>query len=223
MKKNQKGFSVVEVIVVLAILGLIGFAGWFVYKNNQKDNPKPSAAQSSATQSNTKPSVDETADWVSLTSRKNGFSMRVPDGWSAINEGASDSVRISSVTYKPGAKATITVTDSQLMGDASFKTNKVIVGIHQDIPPYVSWKSQDGISVAKIDTFKIGALGGDRYSVTWLKDDEFKSYYNGDVYYMYVAKIPGSKVLEINYNVSKDGDTDQLPLVEKFIRTIKVN
>jgi type II secretory pathway pseudopilin PulG len=40
VKKNEKGFGVVEILVVLVIVGLIGTAGWLVYarQNNKTDN-----------------------------------------------------------------------------------------------------------------------------------------------------------------------------------------
>lgn len=38
MKNNQKGFSAVEVLLVLVILGLIGLAGWFVFNRNADKN-----------------------------------------------------------------------------------------------------------------------------------------------------------------------------------------
>ncbi len=41
IKNNQKGFSAVEVLIILAVIGLIGFIGWFVYQkqNTDKENP----------------------------------------------------------------------------------------------------------------------------------------------------------------------------------------
>jgi prepilin-type N-terminal cleavage/methylation domain-containing protein len=40
MKTDQKGFSVVEVLVVLVILGLLGAVGWLVF-DRQKNKPAP--------------------------------------------------------------------------------------------------------------------------------------------------------------------------------------
>lgn len=36
ISKNEKGFSILEVLFVLAILALVGFAGWLVYKDHIK-------------------------------------------------------------------------------------------------------------------------------------------------------------------------------------------
>ncbi|MDQ2972902.1 MAG: prepilin-type N-terminal cleavage/methylation domain-containing protein [bacterium] len=35
MKNNQKGFSIIEVLIVLLVLALIGTAGWFAYNNQE--------------------------------------------------------------------------------------------------------------------------------------------------------------------------------------------
>jgi predicted negative regulator of RcsB-dependent stress response len=57
MKKNQKGFSAVEAVLILVIVGLIGFVGWYVwhsknnidnsYKKTSELNSSVSTAQSS--------------------------------------------------------------------------------------------------------------------------------------------------------------------------------
>jgi type II secretory pathway pseudopilin PulG len=53
VKTNQKGFSVVEILIVGVVVGLFGAAGWLVYdrQNIKNDNRK---ASSQTTQTNTK-------------------------------------------------------------------------------------------------------------------------------------------------------------------------
>lgn len=48
MKKNEHGFSAIEIIIVIVIIGLIGTVGWLVY---DRQNNKPNNLQSDATQS----------------------------------------------------------------------------------------------------------------------------------------------------------------------------
>ncbi len=43
MIKNNKGFAVVEMLLVLLVIGLIGGIGWYVYQRQQKDEPKQAA------------------------------------------------------------------------------------------------------------------------------------------------------------------------------------
>lgn len=48
MKTNQKGFSTLEVILILVIVGLVGFVGWYVYDSSQKTNDTYTAASKSS-------------------------------------------------------------------------------------------------------------------------------------------------------------------------------
>ena len=44
--KNEKGFNVVEILVVLVVVGLIGGAGWYVYQYSQRESTKQGASNS---------------------------------------------------------------------------------------------------------------------------------------------------------------------------------
>ncbi len=44
MKKNEKGFSVVEILIVLIVVGLIGTVGWLVY-NRQNNETQTQATE----------------------------------------------------------------------------------------------------------------------------------------------------------------------------------
>lgn len=59
MKKHQKGFSLVETLIVIVVIGIVGVIGWLVYDQ-----------QTSTQQSSTPKTYDD--DFVSLT---------YPDGW----------------------------------------------------------------------------------------------------------------------------------------------
>ncbi len=57
MKVTQKGFSVVEVLVIVVAVGLIGTAGWLVYdrQNSNKDEASSDIAQTLQSQPTTQP------------------------------------------------------------------------------------------------------------------------------------------------------------------------
>jgi prepilin-type N-terminal cleavage/methylation domain-containing protein len=50
MKANQKGFSVVEILIVTVIIGLLGAVGWLVYDRQNNKTPETSNTQASTTQ-----------------------------------------------------------------------------------------------------------------------------------------------------------------------------
>ena len=65
MKSNQKGFSVVEILIVIVVVGLLGSVGWMVYdRQNNKDDKSTNTTQTeqSSTAQAAKPKSDSIAD-----------------------------------------------------------------------------------------------------------------------------------------------------------------
>lgn len=87
MNKNQKGFSVVEVLVMVIIVVLISAVGWLVYdRQSSKADPAVTPTSTSSTQQNTAveeqpKKVDETADWVKYSNKSGAFSVNYPKNW----------------------------------------------------------------------------------------------------------------------------------------------
>lgn len=84
MKANQKGFSVVEILIVIVVVGLLGAVGWLVY--DRQKSPKQSATsqntseQTDKIQATTNPSTDkETIKTTTITNKK--FSVSIPSDW----------------------------------------------------------------------------------------------------------------------------------------------
>ena len=91
MKKNEKGFSVVEIIIVIVVVGLIGAVGWYVVNSKNKSNNKESTTSNTqpvAKENKTTPTQqeeakpkDKTANWKTYTSTLGGFNFKYPDNW----------------------------------------------------------------------------------------------------------------------------------------------
>ena len=63
--KNEKGFSSVELVLVLVVVVLLGLGGWFVYKKNQQ---KPASNNSTKTStSEEKPSSQDSKEETETT------------------------------------------------------------------------------------------------------------------------------------------------------------
>lgn len=69
MLKNQKGFSIFEVLVVLLIIALVGGAGWYVRSKKKVDDTQPSSQNSKAASGEN-----------DFTNTKE-YTFTLPDGW----------------------------------------------------------------------------------------------------------------------------------------------
>lgn len=92
MKTNQKGFSVVEVLIIVVVVGLVGTVGWLVYdrqKSNKTDTRSPTTntnqQQGEPKEEAQQPVSDETANWRVITSGQGKFTFKAPDGWKFVN------------------------------------------------------------------------------------------------------------------------------------------
>jgi Tfp pilus assembly protein PilV len=90
LKKNESGFSAVEIILVLVIVALLGVVGWFVYNRNQDNKSTNNTTSTTTTSTVTSPStstttkpVDPTGEWVVFTSSDKAFSVKYPKTWAA--------------------------------------------------------------------------------------------------------------------------------------------
>lgn len=89
---SQKGSAhiVIIVILVIALLGALGFVFW----QNFIDKPTVKNDESSRTEDTKNQSQDEYADWKTYTSTRDGYSIKYPADWLAINETSNDGVYI---------------------------------------------------------------------------------------------------------------------------------
>lgn len=83
MSKNQKGFSVVECILILIIVGIVGFVGWYVWQSRSKTNSIYSkVASTSSSQVNSQPKQSYTLDNITTNSKSNA-TIEYPVDWVA--------------------------------------------------------------------------------------------------------------------------------------------
>lgn len=102
--KNQKGFSVVVVILALLLIVAVGFTGYYVW-NSQQSKMTVSGNQSKidpavTTQKTTEIPTQNTDTRNTYTSKVLGLTMKLPEGWTAseLSDG-SGMVTIKSKNY----------------------------------------------------------------------------------------------------------------------------
>ena len=90
MRKNEKGFGIVELILIIVVIGLIMAVGWLFFdrqkeKNNETtgNNVQQQVVKNTETQEETKP--DPTASWQTYTNVNGKFSFKYPPTWKFAN------------------------------------------------------------------------------------------------------------------------------------------
>jgi hypothetical protein len=81
LMKSQKGFGVVEAILIVVIVGILGFTGWYVYSSQNSTNNIYDKTSNSASTKSTK-NKDQTAGWKAYSSVAGQYSLKYPASWS---------------------------------------------------------------------------------------------------------------------------------------------
>lgn len=150
MRTNQKGFSAVEAVLILIVIALLAFAGWYVWKKNNKDTePKSGSATSQNQQKDEiKPAekkVDPYAGWKSGELVYEKLTYKYPADWKqdlkSYPNGPSGSV-------KPGSEdLTLTGPNSSLL--LEFRTGLDGVG--------------SAVGTKVVESIPLQAMGGQLY------------------------------------------------------------
>lgn len=226
MKTNQKGFSAVEIILVIVVVGLIGVVGFMVYKNHNKttsnstatttNTPATSTAQPTAKTTTPKEISD---DWLEYKAPH--YSVKFADGWVITKKQGDGSglftTNNNDLTYKAGQKAVVKDYTPSGPGeftyglfidynDASSNTGKC-TDYHTDSPLTLAFKTDSGDSV-----YKQTATGGDG-------SPSASNLSKGDKYYGYCVQL-GASTLNLGYTLAS-GSKDNSSTIEQVLKTVK--
>lgn len=81
--RSQKGFSHIEVLLVLILISIISFAGYYVYTQNKDADTKPAAATE---KTDAKKPSDATSLSKAYRNTDLGFGFKYPDGWKLTDD-----------------------------------------------------------------------------------------------------------------------------------------
>jgi hypothetical protein len=106
--KNEKGFSAVEIVLVLVIVVLLGAVGWLVYKDHHKSKTVASVttvsttkpAASTSTKTTTTPSPY--AGWKAYTLPVEKLSFKYPSDWTVSNTAPTSTQDNTTLTSSDG-------------------------------------------------------------------------------------------------------------------------
>ncbi len=126
MKKlNQKGFGIVEVLLVILLIGLVGGIGYYVYnqaqKNDETSQPSGDTSGKIEKKAETVPVVkDETTNWLLYESPGGEFKIKLADGWSFTRYMKYPSIfqLDNKLEIKPGTRAVV----EEVTGGRDFNT-----------------------------------------------------------------------------------------------------
>lgn len=233
MHKNEKGFGVVEVMLVVVIVALIGVVGWLVYKGHHQatintsttSSEKPSTITKTSTNTPTQP-VNSTASWYLYTSPGNSYTMRIPDGWNLEQNGTNSDAEFDPLLLYSGSGNTLAIKQ----GTPGIVTPQP--GVGRDAPPTlnVQWCPAS-------DTSCPISLGSGATQQTSLKTSSGLTI---DKYYFYEAQPStnisdppqGTEYTYIIKNSSSElwttyyfapGQTDYHTNVEEALETVQLN
>lgn len=215
MKKiqTQRGFSVMEVLIVLLVVAILALGGWYAF-SKMKD--KAPAKSTTSTQPKGQSAEEEqeqaisTAKW--LVQADDDYEVKIPDGWKLHRNSESGSMIEACDTclaYTAGAKATIESSQQSHEGPFRFFFKKPASETETDF--YGSYQ--------KIGTAEAKNLTGNTYYRDVSNDPE-SSYPEGTKVYGY-GFTKGENIIFINYAIFP-GDTNQLDLVVKMIGELEL-
>lgn len=211
---NQKGFTLIEALLIIIALTLISFAGWYVW-NSQQDETKDTTTTpvtKKTTSSDTSAKPDETASWVSFSPDSKLYSIKLPDGWTLWHQNDDCDCLYAlpdTLTYKAGTPATIKTTQGGrdlISGFSIFVNDEGQALTYEGYQSLGTFQTASGVTVKK-------------YFFEQTEESDGLSSEKGTKEYVYVI-TKNNKVIDITYN-HVPGKQDNLDLVNKAIDTFK--
>lgn len=207
MKMNQRGFTLVEGLLLGILAALVAGVGYFVYDSNKKE---PQVSAPTVQQTSTTQEAKEEDSWKLVESAHKAFKIRIPDGWGITTDLDGDFIfsTTEDLTYTKGNAVEIKTvegfgTDAPLRFTVSANNeNNEFFGPGEKTK-FVLNNGVEGSRSYRLETSTEEGLG----PVKGEKDYEYDFSKNGKYFQVIYRILPG--------------DTDNLEIVEKAIKTLE--
>jgi prepilin-type N-terminal cleavage/methylation domain-containing protein len=211
MKTSQKGFSVVEVLLVVVVIGLIGAVGWLVYERQQNDK------------TDEKSTITETNQPTGETSKK------VPDGWSEYSDNNYyfiHPVNWSEQTPKEKDVLTLKSPDYSETSEQGERGPYPILKTGYKLDLSVIPDDTQNETLEKLTAHIVeeeGQLGGGSHKEITV--DGHKAMWVNNKYeetYLYAIVFHDSKRVHIQLNTKDDTNPEAISLFEKILNSLDI-
>lgn len=209
IRKNEAGFSAVEVILVLIVMALIGGVGWFVYKNQHKGTMPVSDTTSTIKSTAPISSTKSEGQVISTVDKK--VRLTIPDTWH-VRAGSNNANGVQVISVNTGTHLCDKYNPSNCSAVAPcLDTDDTVSCIYvAEFQPRAIDPQTDqvwGLTVEKSDMTNAQAsqqLLGDLTADNTL--DKNSNKINGyDVFYVKVKSIGSDSYVDIHYFVTYKG------------------
>lgn len=229
MRKNQKGFSAIEGLLILVIVGIIGGTGWYVWDRNNSESTNTGTPTSSEEKKETVEENLVSKNWKRYKSGQSAFSIKLADGLNGLRDTSSDFFIFRLFTTNEGPAV---VEDIDGYGSDGFfaliidngKTSDMWTPTKQLNLKKETFITRNGIKGTKStysDPYEppcegIGCYLGDKHVVYDFTDS--KTGMNTRVWYS--RRVTNEETKRI-YEITKN-DPDYTDLVDEMVKTLEI-
>lgn len=205
MQAQQKGFSILEVILIIAVIGLIGAVAWLFVTNQHKpdDTNSTKSTQTTQTKQTKKKSTSDT--WYAYTADNNLYSLKIPDGWTLHKKtgGVNSLYSTGGLTLKPGTAGKVVDTVDDIPRCDVLILDFLADTVLDDTLYAHSITTASGLTVETgVTTDELGIAGGG-------KTYSYSAFHN-------------KHSVNITYTTCKNG-VDNHDIVEQAVKTLAIN
>lgn len=178
MKKNEKGFSAIEILIVIVVLVLIGGAIWFV-TIRKKDNSSAQTNQTKTTASQKASNTAETKDQAtSIPTNEivnSKFSVSIPESWNSRT--CSDIEGLGAIVPPSGGPMACKTSDATWLETDIAARAKVAIGEGTNPYPRQDWSSGSQKDMYESDAKNVTLSNGKTAKKYTYKAEESKGKY----------------------------------------------